>query len=69
MSHSTYLDLFGLWSSTSLFCTPLPLLGFAPADAVDGQRDAGRRVLRGRVQHCGGREFFIPALSGTAVPA
>lgn len=68
LSHSTYLDLFGLWSSASFFCTPLPLFRFASTDAVDSQRDACRGVLRSCVQHCRGRQFFIPALSCTAVP-
>ena len=55
LSHSTHLDLFGLRSSASFFCTPLPLLRFASTDTVDSQRDACRGVLGSCVQHCRGR--------------
>ena len=64
----TYLDLLALGRPASLLGALLPLLGLVPLDAVDGERDAGRRVLRGRVRHAGRRHFLISALRCAALP-
>ena len=64
----TYLDLLALGCPASLLRALLPLLGLVPLDAVDGECDAGGRVLRGRVRHAGRRHLLIPALCGAALP-
>ena len=64
----TYLDLLALGRPASLLRALLPLLGLVPLDAVDSERDAGRRVLCGRVRHAGRRHLLIAALCGAALP-